>query len=168
MRKKIKKYLYFISVMVLIVVLSVGIWQILFWFFPDNSVGAFFFSYEIDAVYGKNPRYENDSWIFSPLTAGVFWIHNLTVEEKYVFVEINIKENHCLYSQEFWFFVNSSVRYMNCSILNKGTEVYYTEIDYNVLEFEFNIFSIDMQILLVIHLRNEVKLDGGGMIKAWQ
>lgn len=106
------------------------------------------FRCSIQGIFGENATLVNGSWHFTPLAyATNSFEKNLQETDRGFTVNITLSENWCVFSKSFWFWANATVLNFNCTIYSNSSEVFFIEEQSNILEFDFSIFSTDMQII---------------------
>lgn len=129
------------------------------------------FKYAINGIYGINPIFENGLWSFDFLPLNNTINPLQTYSKSYTggfMVIITLRETRCICSTHYWFWANATVINFNCTIYSNGSEVFFVEGQDNILEFDFGIFSTDMQIILYVDTIPRKELVGCGEIKKWQ
>lgn len=109
------------------------------------------FEYDIQGIFGENATNINGSWYFTPLAYTINSFEATLQETNSGFtVNITLRETRCICSKSFWFWANLTVLNFNCTIYSNDSAVFFIENQSNVLDFDFGIFSTDMQIILFI------------------
>lgn len=145
-------------VLAIIIILAGGGFAVFYFLTPEQYANyTLVFDSEINGIYGENYTLVGDSWTFDPLsmeTAYAFTQY-LNYTKTGVIITLNLKEQYCLLSSDFFFNVtsNMTIAKIIATIYNSGENVYTESISNNsILTFEYGLFSVDLEIKVEIQL----------------